>query len=453
MQKALLIVTVYDISILSGIPSIVADLLPLEPLPTRLATLFSVGIHDIPLLSSDRTALDGWVACTTDNILASKPQLFDTLITLPSARLHGIKRRAWSSLRTSSGFKVRATQRDLRRYQILRQEIRRLVNSGNSPDVTAPKLSTPATQNGHVRANTGPEFQHPVGYEMDALGDDSNDADGVEPQSWSALAYESFMWWASAGERRTDINEEEESDRGLFAPSSRTISSGFFVNGSSHNAHQAGATAEAPTASEVAQQVSTHSRKSTADPTSGMVSGLASDFLPQPSTVISSVQPEGSLETSIIAFFHRFTERILTTLAEIIALQDEAGDGDISESESELYSTPSKPPKKIISPYRDDPPGNVDTSVSPPHQQPSSAIEHSDTTLQEAHMEASAQQNKLERDDDDEIEITSDDLIRMGLDVWSESDHAFVRELVALYWGRQCVVRRGGLECCGVKFY
>jgi hypothetical protein len=42
---------VYDISILSNIPSSIADLLPLEPLPTRLKPLFSVGVHDIDTLA------------------------------------------------------------------------------------------------------------------------------------------------------------------------------------------------------------------------------------------------------------------------------------------------------------------------------------------------------------------------------------------------------------------
>ena len=38
--------SVYDISVLSSLPSSVSDLLPLEPLPTRLRPLFAVGVHD-----------------------------------------------------------------------------------------------------------------------------------------------------------------------------------------------------------------------------------------------------------------------------------------------------------------------------------------------------------------------------------------------------------------------
>ena len=40
---------------------------------------------------------------------------------------------------------------------------------------------------------------------------------------------------------------------------------------------------------------------------------------------------------------------------------------------------------------------------------------------------------------------------RMGLDIWSENDRDFVRELVALYWGRRADVRAGRVECCGVR--
>ncbi len=38
----------------------------------------------------------------------------------------------------------------------------------------------------------------------------------VEPLSWSALAYTSFMWWASAGERQADEYGESEEESSLL---------------------------------------------------------------------------------------------------------------------------------------------------------------------------------------------------------------------------------------------
>src|SRR5277367_4971008 len=88
------LITVYNTSVLATIPPSVSDLLVNEP--NRLRTLFSVGVNDIPMLerlSSDSQSdpliepsdvqEQGWVACTTDAVLALKPHLYDILIILP----------------------------------------------------------------------------------------------------------------------------------------------------------------------------------------------------------------------------------------------------------------------------------------------------------------------------------------------------------------------------------
>src|SRR5271156_330938 len=86
--------TVYNTSVLATIPPSVSDLLVNEP--NRLRTLFSVGVSDIPMLErlssdsqtdpvieSSEVQEQGWVACTTDAVLALKPHLYDVLIILP----------------------------------------------------------------------------------------------------------------------------------------------------------------------------------------------------------------------------------------------------------------------------------------------------------------------------------------------------------------------------------
>lgn len=49
------------------------------------------------------------------------------------------------------------------------------------------------------------------------------------------------------------------------------------------------------------------------------------------------------------------------------------------------------------------------------------------------------------------VVVESEDMTRMGLDVWSEGDREFVRELVSFWWGKSAEVRGGRVECCGVR--
>lgn len=91
------------------------------------------------VIVADDAPGNGWVACTTDSILASKDALFDVLITMPAARTYTTNRgkrtrRAWPIIVESSGpggargdrVRIRATQRDLRRFRALRAALARI---------------------------------------------------------------------------------------------------------------------------------------------------------------------------------------------------------------------------------------------------------------------------------------------------------------------------------------
>ena len=355
--------TVYDISILSGIPSSVCDLLPLDPLPTRLLPLFAVGVHDMPTLAlGSRTQTPsssrendsmgyGWVANTTDDILAMKPHLYDTVVTLPPSYTQNAKEKHWPRLEIRKGSEVRATQRDLRRYRILRHELRRS-NSPNSSRSPALSSSLP--------------LDDEQGTDDDA--ESAFDAELVEPQSWSALAYNSFMWWASAGEKRTDINEEEEYDAALLQ--------NFDIH------YSDGSPTQRPGSSGRSPNMRFDTERSL------------------------------GLEMRIIAYFHRLTTLILKTLSDIIDATDSVND----------YPPYSSPAEISQNSNNNDNGGNDTQPLLPtkPEDEPSVSINHEDMT-------------------------------RMGLDIWSEGDRTFVRELVGLYWGRRADVRGGKVECCGVR--
>lgn len=292
----------------------------------------------------------GWVACTTDDILSLKNHLFDTLVTIPPSYSKQAKKKIWPRLELDKGTEIKATQRDLRRYRTLRRELRRFPN-GHTPH--ASKYSSTEQTSDLPFENTQETY------------DDASstlDAQLAEPQSWSALAYSSFMWWASAGEKRTDLDEEADHDAALLR----------------HFDNYRGDSPDRPRSA----------RKSP-----GRSPGMEG----------MDTAPAG-LEMAIIGYFHRLTALILKTLSDIIdasEYSDADGGGNAAEDEN-------------VGQKRQEGIGG-------------------------------------NSEDADAIYVSSEDMSRMGLDIWSESDRNFVRELVAFYWGRKADVRGGRVECCGVR--
>ena len=328
----------------------------------------------------------GWVANTTDDILSHKPQLYDTLVTIPPSYTAHAKEKVWPKLEIKKGGpEIKATQRDLRRYRILRRELRRLPSSPHT-----------------ARHTNGPESSiHedlPFIENTQETYDDASstlDAQLVEPQSWSALAYDSFVWWASAGEKRTDLDEEEEYDAALLQR--------FDVS---------------PYQDEVSpMQPRSASRKS---PGNGAMMGGQGE-----------TQPAG-LEMTIIAYFHRFTTRVLKTLADVVDAND-----DVEMSDEH---------------YRDADGRKFQDSANGHATNQNNAEEATNRTTTRSNSENN--HDEVFPNSQSEcrpIFISTEDMSRMGLDIWSESDRDFVRELVKLYWGREADVRGGRVECCGVR--
>lgn len=343
----------YDISVLSGLPVGISDFVPLEPLPARLRSLYAGGVHDMATfaqgsrdLKSNSDVTDegmgyGWVACTTDDILSLKDHLFDILVTIPPSYSKQAKEKIWPCVEVKKGTEIKATQRDLRRYRTLRRELYRFPRS-HSPD---------ASKNSTVEQTSELPFENTQETYDDASS--TLEAQLAEPLSWSALAYNSFMWWASAGEKRTDLDEEADHDADLL------------------------------------RHFDIHSGDSTDRPRSSRKS---------PGREGMKTAPAG-LEMTIIGYFHRLTTLILKTLADII-----------------------------------------------------DASEYSDTDNgEDGDGEGEDGRSGGNRGEANAVYVSSEDMSRMGLDIWSESDREFVRELVAFYWGRKAEVKGGRVECCGVK--
>jgi hypothetical protein len=295
---------VYDISLLSNLPSSVTELLPLEPLPIRVQPLFSIGVHDIDHLSRKQSAdtsasknLEdgnyGWVACTTDDVLAMKKDMFDLHVTIPPLYSANAKERAWPRIQTSGGAEVKATQRDFRRYRTLRQCMQRYGVQSRAwtsyfpQPLSSGKMKSSQLEEYHDEDDQSPLL--PILNSQETFDDASSSIDEtlIEPQTWTALAYTSFMWWASAGEKRTDLDEEAEHDSALFS-----TFPGY------------------------------------SDASRGLVRGMSPGPVMTGSGLLTDGASGAAPEMAIIAYFQRLTGQILGTLAALVDDSD-AEDADV----------------------------------------------------------------------------------------------------------------------------
>lgn len=363
----------YDISVLSNIPLAVTDLLAPTAPPQRLRPLFSIGVHDIPFLEDDLNASTsrpvienedegdleeaghGWIACTTDDILTMKNSLYDVLITLPPSYSTNAKEKVWPKIESPRGTEIRATQRDLRRYRALKWGLSRSAVEPDSRSLNRSDTANTANGDALGLSASGPALA-PDGPLLDTSDTDTI----VEPLSWSALAYSGFMWWASAGERRIATDDESEHDS-------------ILLDGFSNNV----------TDTQTPRSARSRSQSS------------LSQMLPQQGPGDQSARRE----MAIIAYFHRLTTRILTTLSDII----DATSSDDDEEEEEGEGT---------------------------------ALEDS---------------NGYDGEEGPPIFVNSADIAKMGLDEWSSSDHAFILEVAKAYFGRKAEVEGTSVDICGLR--
>ncbi len=131
-----------------------------------------------------------------------------------------------------------------------------------------------------------------------AVGDDVVDDEGdvVEPTSWSELAYTSFMWWASAGEKEQTVLDEENMDSSVLDD-----------------------------LADMSQHLADERRYKDEDDEEAT---LSTDGPPAPEP--QDGLRDARLETAIIAYFHRLSKKIFEVSAEVV---DFSRSGDDSELE------------------------------------------------------------------------------------------------------------------------
>ncbi|KAF7593276.1 hypothetical protein BBP40_011733 [Aspergillus hancockii] len=370
---------VYDLSLLASLPNSLIPLLPSTGIPSlRPRPLFNVGIHDIPYLSSfadipvNSQQDASWIACSTDSVLTMKSELFDVLVTLPPAYSHNAAEKVFPKIsilptptakhNTPQAIQLKATQRDARRYATLRKGLHQVSPSDDGQSGEEDDSDTAST------------------YSSSPI---------VEPISWARLAYTSFIWWASAGEKRDGLSEEEEEEHQIQQDT------------------QLLATMESPPS-----------------PPSGSVGHR-------------SLQPSGSPhqppEIAIVAYFRRLTTQIFSTLSDVIARHDSPDTPyeDVEPNDDDHI------------PYEDDPGDDLEPSVTIGRH----SIQEDDRSplLQEEAF------SHPSRGEDEPIKITTEDMAEMGLDVWSAADRIFVEELVRCWWDRKAYVDSARIRCCGIS--
>ena len=354
---------------LSNIPLSVTDILPSSAPTQRLRPLFSIGVHDIPFLMEDfeaskrerssEDAVDdesgsGWIACTTDSILAMKDTLWDMLITIPPDYSSNAIEKVWPLVECPRGQPIKATQRDLRRFATLKNGLTRLATA-SAPAPDSPDLDT---DNRRLSSQSAPAVRNHHDDAVERI---------VEPLSWAALAYNGYMWWASAGEQlRSEEQEESARDAGLLAD-----------------------LGPSPTTMAMPQATSR------SDPLLDSLSSLA-----RRPTSSSSAPNEARLELAIVAYFHRLTTQILSAAADLADSQD---------------------------------------------------VPYTDSETESATAEDAPLRPTEPADDVDAVRVDSRAVENMGLDVWSDADAVFVRELMETYFERAARIEGRKVEVCGVR--
>ncbi|KAL2413641.1 hypothetical protein ABEF95_003101 [Exophiala dermatitidis] len=256
---------VYNMSILSSVSRALLSYVPSVDTPClRLRPLFTVGVGDIPQLEASKPsrdaaafANDSWIACTTDDVLSTKPHLYDVLVLMPQSGSENAAKKVFprmvmSTPELTKAFPktgVKSTQRDFHRFVRLQEGLRKFLPSKVAP---------------HGDSNNDTEASSIMSSRMSTY---SVNKAIVEPPSWSRVAYNSLIWWASAGDRRGGFGDTEEAeteqDRALL-----------------HDEEE--------------------------------------------------VDKEQTREVALVAYFHRMTETIFQTIAEAIARNDASGSGTSS---------------------------------------------------------------------------------------------------------------------------
>ena len=157
-----------------------------------------------------------------------KTDLYDMLVELPhpdrprqstkrgrKPKNKGTGASRWPVIKLGgTNEEIKATQRDLRRYRSLRRALAPLARLESGKVNEAHLNPDDDDEETHLLFNSIHETFTDEGEEE--LQHRQDEERVTERASWSELAYSSFMWWASAGEREEGLKAEDDQDAGLL---------------------------------------------------------------------------------------------------------------------------------------------------------------------------------------------------------------------------------------------
>ena len=237
-----------------------------------------------------------------------KDTLWDMLITIPPDYAANAQEKAWPVVECPRGQPVKATQRDLRRFNALNTGLARLQAASSDSDNLPESPGSEAPDERRISTS------HSARTTWERQGEAAEKL--VEPLSWAALAYNGFMWWASAGEQlRSEEQEETTRDAELLAD----------LGPASHKPMSM-------------PQLSTSS-----DPLLDSVTSLAAQR--------NSENNQAQVELAIIAYFHRLTAQMLTVLSDIVDSADEVYvEDDEGEDRGPASDSPAEDDDALLQP-------------------------------------------------------------------------------------------------------
>lgn len=526
----------YDISVLSNIPLSVCDVIDPAAPSQRLRPLFCIGVHDLSSLleyqapakrgrrsddnddnephddgDDDDDSAAGWVACTTDSILAMKEGLWDMLITMPPPYSSNATQRVWPTVECPKGVPVRATQRDLRRFRSLALGLARLApltanststrppppaappakvhsppsEASDSPVPPAPgiRLSAAVASSSRPGTATAATGDRPSGFPTTSSDDDTDTI--VEPTTWAALAYNGFMWWASAGEKRhSDEVDEQSHDASLltdlapppFSPTMTTSSSPHLRANRQREPNLTAAAATAPAPGDMLSSLASLAAVGSPGAT-GDDDDEDDNNGPDTHHGRRNDEAQARIELAVVAYFHRLTTSVMTVIADIVDSSDDddllglgllGGGSGGGGGYFDYTDGPSREESSSGGGLRGRRRGLHESSTEDDNENARLLGNRSGTGISTSsgttNTRGSQPQSRHGNEDtskdnngDNEtsrfpwVRIDSEVLAEMGLDVWSQADADFVVDVAARYFARRAYVETKGVEVCGVR--
>ncbi|KAK9471793.1 uncharacterized protein V1510DRAFT_181031 [Dipodascopsis tothii] len=430
----------YNLSLLANVPQSIAELVPVPV--SRLRALFAVGVYDIDALAelaAQRTAAPltapGWIAYTTDAILAAKTELFDVLVRLPemasvparggpTARGPLVEVRADGTGATAGVYypvlpvtgrlvyptvlagtdprPLRASLRDMRRFQALEAQIglpldprprwlHKVYGDAEAgladDDLALSRAGTAASygstaallQTAQVRDMLSRQVDDDTIYSDDPELFFSTKTDLQREQpSWRQLTWLGFLWWASAGQEAAVDLEEAADELPLQPTGPRTRPPPASAMGSP-------LALSADTRPLLLDDSLSHASSAAATPQLAADESLT--YLPPFDLDPRGTDPAAHQQVAVVAFFHRLTARIFGHLHRMVEDQGLAVHRWSTRQAAKIAAGAAPPPAQVLW-------------------------------------------------------LSKVDMLAMGLDPWSDSDSRFVEAMVWRWWGGQLKARR-----------